>query len=184
MLAVPTFADTVKQYVLVKAGYPVYVNGQEYASGEQPILNYQGNTYVPMRSVGDILGADVRWNSELKRSEITYGDGTPHANNAFRHIQTTGSNGHYTVSGEARVFEAVMNYAVSVGNNNLAEGNYMLNEGAPTWSLFSLNIDIPVNQLPVSGTLKIELFEYSAKDGSKINVIPVVLETFVSDVNN
>ncbi|MBD3918357.1 hypothetical protein H8B09_06285 [Paenibacillus sp. PR3] len=184
MLAVPTFADTVKQYVLVKVGYPVYVNGQEYTSGEQPILNYQGNTYVPMRSVGDILGADVRWNSELNRSEITYGGGMPHANNAFRHIQVTGSNGHYTVTGEARVFEAVMNYVVSAQNNDLAESTYMLNEGAPTWSPFSLSIVIPADQLPLSGTLKIELFEYSAKDGSRINVMPLVLETFTPRVNN
>ncbi|GMK36951.1 hypothetical protein PCCS19_00040 [Paenibacillus sp. CCS19] len=178
MLAVPTFAVTVKQYLLVEAGYPVYVNGQEYTSGEQPILNYQGNTYVPMRSVGDILGADVQWNSELNRSEITYGDGIPHANNAFRHLQTTGSNGRYTVTGEARVFEAVMNYVVFAGSDVVTEGNYMLNEGAPAWSTFSLDIVIPVDQLPADGTLQIELFEYSAKDGSRINVIPVVLETF------
>lgn len=184
MLAVPTFAVSVKQYVLVQAGYPVYVNGQEYTSGEQPILNYQGSTYIPMRSVGDILGADVQWNSELQRSEITYGDGTPHANNAFRNIQATGSNGHYTVTGEARVFEAVMNYVVSAGSNELVESNYMLNEGAPAWSAFSLNIIIPANQLPLSGTLKIELFEYSAKDGSRINVIPVALETFVPEISN
>lgn len=184
MLAVPTFAVTVKQYLLVKAEYPVYVNRQAYTSGEQPILNYQGSTYVPMRSVGDILGADVQWNSELKRSEITYGDGLPHANNAFRNIQATGTNGHYSVTGEARVFEAVMNYAVSSGSNVLVESNYMLNEGAPSWSPFSLNIIIPANQLPVSGTLMIELFEYSAEDGSRINVIPLVLETFMSDVKN
>jgi len=183
-LAVPTFADTVKQFILVKAGYPVYVNGQEYTSEELPLLNYQGNTYIPMRSVGDILGADVRWNSELNRSEITYGDGLPIANNAFRHIHAAGSNGHYTVTGEARVFEAVMNYAVSAGNKYIVEGNYMLNEGAPTWSPFSLNIVIPVNQLPISGTLKIELFEYSAKDGSRINIIPLLLETFEPDVSN
>ena len=41
MLATSVFADTIKDYVLVKADYSIYVNNDLYQSDEQPILNYR-----------------------------------------------------------------------------------------------------------------------------------------------
>lgn len=41
-----------------------------------PILNYNGNTYVPLRSVSESLGAEVKWDNVNKRVNIyndTYG---------------------------------------------------------------------------------------------------------------
>jgi hypothetical protein len=35
-----------------------------------PLLNYQGNTYVPLKAVGDVLEANVKWNEHFKRVEI------------------------------------------------------------------------------------------------------------------
>ncbi|MHA6483527.1 Gmad2 immunoglobulin-like domain-containing protein [Paenibacillus sp. strain BS8-2] len=77
------------------------------------------------------------------------------------------------MSGEARVFEAVMNYTVEDGHNYLLEGHHMVAEGAPAWSPFAIDIEIPPAQQPVNGTLMLELFEYSAKDGSRVNVLSV-----------
>ncbi len=102
----------------------------------------------------------------------------PKENAAFRNVQATGSDGQYTVTGEARVFEAVMHYAVSDGHNYLLEESYMLDEGAPEWSAFTLEIAVPPDQRPVNGTLVLELFEYSAKDGSQVNTLNVALESF------
>lgn len=64
------FSETVKEYILKKVSYPILVNGIEYIDEELPALNYEGNTYVPLRAVGDILGVGVRWNDELNRAEI------------------------------------------------------------------------------------------------------------------
>jgi hypothetical protein len=83
MFTVPSFAETVKQYILVKPAYPIYVNGLVYESSDLPVLNYEGNTYVPMKAVGELLGASVTWNNELKRAEIRYGTEVSEANAAF-----------------------------------------------------------------------------------------------------
>jgi len=178
MFTMTTFAATVKQYILTKAAYPVFVNGLEYQSEDLPMLNYQGSTYIPMRAVGDMLGATVEWNAELGRAEIHYIPANHEENTAFRNIKISGSDGVYKVTGEARVFEAVMQYAVSDGHSYLLEKSHTLQKGAPAWSAFTLNISIPKEKLPVNGTLTIELFEYSAKDGSPVNVLIKPLESF------
>ncbi|WP_308637083.1 Gmad2 immunoglobulin-like domain-containing protein [Paenibacillus silvisoli] len=179
MLAMPTMAATVKQFVLGEAAYPIEVNGSTYESDQLPVMNYKGSTYVPLRAVGDLLGATVGWDSAQRKVIITYGGGGPIQNNAFRNVQITGSGGKYTVTGEGRVFEAIMSYAVEDGHNYLLEKNYMLPEGAPAWSAFKLDISIPANKLPKNGTLMLQLFEYSAKDGSKVNILNIPLETFM-----
>ncbi len=102
----------------------------------------------------------------------------PLENAAFRNLAATGSKGHYVVTGEARVFEAVMSYAVSDGHDYLVEEFHLLDEGAPEWSPFTLDIYIPEEQLPVNGTLMVEVFEHSAKDGSVVNLLSLVLESF------
>ncbi|WP_162463302.1 Gmad2 immunoglobulin-like domain-containing protein [Paenibacillus psychroresistens] len=177
MTTLPSLAATMK-YMLVKATYPIYVNNTQYNSPELPILNYEGNTYIPMKAIGELLGGAVQWNADLKRAEIYYGGVEPTENNAFRKIKASGTNGKYSVTGEGRVFEAVMSYAVTDGHTYLLEKNYMLNEGGPAWSAFTLDIQISKDKLPLNGTLSVELFEYSAKDGSKINIITVPLESF------
>jgi hypothetical protein len=179
MAGIPVVASSVQQYVLTKAVYPIVVNGSEHNDPELPALNYEGHTYIPMRAVGEVLGAEVTWNDALKRAEIRYGEGTPaQQNNAFRKVQVTGEGGVYTVTGEARVFEATMQYAVSDGHNYLIENFHTLSEGAPEWSAFTIKLTVPEEKLPANGTLTLELFEYSAKDGSIINFMAVPLETF------
>lgn len=72
--SMPTFANTVKSYLLTKVSYPIIVNGEEYSDEELPVLNYQGSTYIPLRAVGDLLGSNVEWNGELGRVEIGEGE--------------------------------------------------------------------------------------------------------------
>jgi hypothetical protein len=177
MFTITSYAETIKQYILVDPTYPIHVNGMPYESVYLPVMNYEGHTYIPLKAVGDILGASVAWNEQSRVVEISYGT-EENGNTAFRNVEVTGLNGTYTVTGEARVFEATMSYAVSDGHYYLLEGFHTLNEGAPVWSAFTFDINIPQEKLPLNGTLTLELFEYSAKDGSKVNIWPVTLESF------
>lgn len=179
MTALPSWAASVK-YTLLKVTYPIFVNNSEYTNTELPMLNYEGNTYIPMRAVGDLLGATVQWNADQKRAEIYYDGVEPTENNAFRNIKASGSSGIYKITGEARIFEANMSYAVSDGHTYILEKNYQLKAGAPAWSAFTLDIVIPKEKQPVNGTLSLELFEYSAKDGSRVNILTVPLESFIT----
>jgi hypothetical protein len=176
--AMPAIAATVKQYIATKAEYPLVVNGVLYVEANVPVLNYEGSTYIPLRAVGELLGAKVHWDEGLREVHIQNGSEAPNGNNAFRNVEAKGSGGAYTIIGEARVFEAMMSYAVSDGHRYLMERHDMLQEGAPEWSPFKLVIEIPKEDLPVNGTLTLEVFEYSAKDGSKVNVWVVPLESF------
>lgn len=179
MTAFPSMAATNKTaYTLSEATYPVEVNGSVYTGQGLPVLTYKGNTYVPLRAMGDMLGASVAWNDKLGKVVISSGAAITPCNNAFCDVKVTGSAGHYTVTGKGRVFEGVMQFAVEDGHDYLLEGHQQLEEGAPAWAPFSLEITIPSEQLPANGTLTLELFENSAKDGSRINELSIPLETF------
>jgi hypothetical protein len=99
-------------------------------------------------------------------------------NNSFRNIHFTGTDGEYKVSGEARVFEASFAYLVTDGHEVFVEQHAQTAEGAPAWAPFSFEIKIPEEDLPINGTLMLELFYYSPKDGEKTDVLAVPLETF------
>ena len=109
MLATSVFADTIKDYVLVKADYSIYVNNDLYQSDEQPILNYEGHTYVPLRAISELLDVGIKWDYDLRRVNISH-EKEQIENKAFRNIQVSGSQGQYIVTGEARVFEATFHY--------------------------------------------------------------------------
>jgi hypothetical protein len=113
-------------------------------------------------------------NSTAKGSSINNED-----NPAFRNIKVSGENGEYTVTGEARVFEAAFMYTVEDGHNELIkETPFYANEGAPSWSKFELKVSIPKEKLPENGTLTIHIYERSAKDGSVVNSYFAPLQQF------
>jgi hypothetical protein len=144
--------------------------------GELPILNYQGYTYVPLRTLSELLNVSIFWNETLKQVEITHV--SPTENQAFRNITVNGTQGNYTITGEARIFEATVQYDVEDGHYVYLEGFVTASEGAPSWGTFTININIPASDLPNNATLMLILFEESAMDGSRINELPVVLEVF------
>jgi S1-C subfamily serine protease len=61
---IPVSAAT---YTLVKANYPILINGQNLAV--QP-LNYNGTTYLPLRSISEAVGVPIEWNGAKKSVEI------------------------------------------------------------------------------------------------------------------
>ena len=56
-------------YVAEPATFKVMVNGKEFTS-DPPVLVIDGNTYLPLRAMGNALGVPVTWNSELGQAEV------------------------------------------------------------------------------------------------------------------
>ncbi|MEQ6388236.1 BsuPI-related putative proteinase inhibitor [Bacillaceae bacterium S4-13-58] len=101
------------------------------------------------------------------------------SNSAFRDVQVTGENGHYTVTGEARVFEGSFMYNVEDGHYKLiGDTPVQVNAGAPAWSDFEIKVEIDESNLPENGTLTMVLFEASPKDGNPTNEWIIPLEKF------
>jgi hypothetical protein len=176
MFTTSSFA-ALKEYVLEKADYPMIVNDNLYQSSELPILNYEGHTYVPLRALTELLGVEISWNQQLRRVEISH-EQPVLENEAFRNILVSGSQGNYTVAGQARVFEATVQYEVEDGHVIFQQGFETASEGAPNWGIFTIDIQIPEDEMPDYGQLRLILFEESPKDGSRINELSVPLENF------
>jgi hypothetical protein len=170
------FASSIKEFVLVKAQYPIIVNDNLY-EGNLPILNYEGFTYVPLRAISELVGTHIFWNEKLNQVEIGYAEQAIE-NQAFRNIVVSGFQGNYAVTGEASVFEGTIQYEVEDGHFVLLQGFATASAGGPAWGTFTINIQIPEGNLPQNGLLRLVLFEESAKDGSRINELLVPLEFF------
>lgn len=56
-------------FELMKAGYKIYVNGNELKSN-LPVLNYEGITYVPLRAFYESINAKVDWDSNSRAVKI------------------------------------------------------------------------------------------------------------------
>jgi hypothetical protein len=70
VVATPSIASEIKEFLLYKADYKIVVNGKPYVSDELPILNYKGVTYTPLKAIGTLLNSDVQWNAEIGQVEI------------------------------------------------------------------------------------------------------------------
>ncbi|MFZ0370617.1 MAG: BsuPI-related putative proteinase inhibitor [Halobacillus sp.] len=98
---------------------------------------------------------------------------------AFRNVTLSGENGDYTIEGEARVHEGSFVYTVEDGHYVLVvPTTVQVAEGAPAWSSFKVEIDIPEKDLPGFGSLTLTLFEESAEDGSPVHVNNLLLQKF------
>lgn len=60
-------------YTAEPVNFKVLVNGTEFNS-DPPAMTINGNTYLPLRAVGDALGVAVNWNSELNQAEVGGGN--------------------------------------------------------------------------------------------------------------
>jgi len=162
-----------------RADKPVYIEGKNINDGLYPVLNYRPDgapypyLYIPLATLND-LGMKTHWDDTTMIASVT----RTLANEAFRNILVSGSQGVYTIAGEARVFEGHLHYEVEDGHFILQEGSATASEGAPGWGIFKIDIQIPEEDLPEYATVTLVLFEISAKDGSRINELSVPLETF------
>ena len=64
------YVVTATEYVCTEVNYPIYVNGVETEKGDLPALNYNGNTYIPLRKIGEGSGLTVEWNADKQEVRI------------------------------------------------------------------------------------------------------------------
>lgn len=132
-------------------------------------------TFLP----NDISPGTLRTESLTVEETLTLQGGSEEKkNNSFRNIHFSGKNGTYKISGEARVFEGSFTYSVSDGHNVFIEKNEQVEKGGPDWAPFSFEVKIPEDDLPINGTLMLELFYYSPKNGEKEDTLAVPLQSF------
>jgi Immunoglobulin-like domain of bacterial spore germination len=99
-------------------------------------------------------------------------DNKQYENNAFKEVTVSKSNGNLMVKGKARVFEGVFQYAVISEKEILLENHYQT-EGAPAWGSFEITIE---KELLTKEKVSIELFVYSAKDGSRTDILTIPIK--------
>jgi ABC-type oligopeptide transport system substrate-binding subunit len=99
-------------------------------------------------------------------------DNKQYENNAFKEVTVSKLNGNLMVKGKARVFEGVFQYAVISEKEILLENHYQT-EGAPTWGSFVITIE---KEHLTKEKVSIELFVYSAKDGSKTDILTIPIK--------
>lgn len=120
---ISVFANS--QWTALKATFDVYVNGKKFES-DKPIVAIDGNTYLPLKAIGDVLGVKVNWNAAEKRVEV---GSDPHTKNEYSFsnpaplntIQTITKNGileKYT--GEVTVKEIIRG---ETANKMVADAN-------------------------------------------------------------
>jgi hypothetical protein len=90
-------------------------------------------------------------------------------NDAFKEVKITEMDDHIIVTGKARVFEGVFQYAIVSDGTVIKQDNYQT-DGAPAWGDFAIPIK---KELAAKEGTQIQLFVYSAKDGSKINILEI-----------
>lgn len=94
---------------------------------------------------------------------------TVYHNEMFKDVVVSESENEFIVTGKAQVFEGVFEYALYNGNKLVLENHYQT-EGAPTWGEFKISFK---KELVSGNDTKLELFAYSAKDGSKLDVLEI-----------
>ena len=90
-------------------------------------------------------------------------------NNAFMEVMIKEGEA-IVITGKARVFEGSFQYAV-VSNGEVLKGGTYQTDGAPAWGPF----EITVGKEYAKAGVMFELFVYSAKDGSKIDLLEIRL---------
>ncbi|WP_163100560.1 Gmad2 immunoglobulin-like domain-containing protein [Peribacillus alkalitolerans] len=89
-------------------------------------------------------------------------------NDAFKEVMIKEEEDHLVVTGKARVFEGNFQYAI-IKDSTIVKQDFYQTDGAPAWGDFEIIIE-----KELKGT-ELELFVYSAKDGSKIDVLKIPL---------
>lgn len=64
-----TFAFATPIYNAVNATFPIFLDGKERET-DSPVFVIDGTTYLPLKSICNLLEVDIKWNDELNRVEI------------------------------------------------------------------------------------------------------------------
>jgi hypothetical protein len=96
------------------------------------------------------------------------------SNESFRNVTVKKlEQNRFYISGEAKVFEATINFVVETDNKILIENFTTAEIGAPEWGKFHFTAEIDSKDF--SKKLKLILFESSAEDGSRLHQLIIPL---------
>ncbi|MEH7223542.1 Gmad2 immunoglobulin-like domain-containing protein [Bacillus sp. JJ1566] len=96
-----------------------------------------------------------------------------YTNKIFKDVKVSNTDNQIVITGKAQVFEGVFDYALYDGDEKLLEDHYQT-VGAPSWGDFEIPIDKNV-YAQSKNEVRLELFVYSAKDGSKEDILTIPL---------
>lgn len=65
-----TIAATTSIFKAEKAPFDIIVNGNKFTDTSKPPVLIDGSTYLPLRSMGNVLNVPVEWNDEKRRVEV------------------------------------------------------------------------------------------------------------------
>ncbi|MDR6226660.1 Gmad2 immunoglobulin-like domain-containing protein [Desmospora profundinema] len=151
--------------------------GPEWGDFKQTIQIPKSKSAMKKNLKLELFEESAKDGSEVNKLVVPLKAGsTGKKNAAFKNIRIDEPKVKYRVSGEARVYEGTYHFAVSDGHDYLVEGWGTASMGAPEWGKFKETIDIPLKEMPVNGTLIMELFEISMKDGQRVHQYEVVLD--------
>lgn len=66
-------------FKLTSTSYPIEVNGEKFETNN-PVLNYNGSTYMPLREISNATGANIDWDSINKKIIIKTNQSIPTTN--------------------------------------------------------------------------------------------------------
>ncbi|MEH7180959.1 Gmad2 immunoglobulin-like domain-containing protein [Neobacillus vireti] len=107
-----------------------------------------------------------------EESDGVEGENKQYGNEVFNEVTVLKTGDQVVVKGKARVFEGVFQYAVISGTEILRANHYQT-DGAPAWGNFEITIE---KELLAKDNVSMELFVYSAKDGSKTNILTIPIK--------
>ncbi len=165
-----------QQYILTKSNSVINVEGVAYESNQNPILLYDGTTYVPLRAFTDMIGLDIGYNEETKAIDIS----------SPKDITTNNSDNSNNTSSSS-VDENGLSVIVENGKTyvnikevyffyNVADSKYEYSYDFTNKS-YSIIIDetneVIFNNIPYASKDGLAYFEY---DYYKQNLIPLLKE--------
>lgn len=164
------------QDVLIKAGEErVWKDKWRYLNQDGQRVNPGDYKAIVSVVASKLNGNPIRKDKLRAVKEFTI----PAQSTAFRNVTVSGKDGEYVVRGEARVHEATFFYAVEDGHDYIIKETVKTaKEGAPTWSQFEFEVNVPKEKFPTNGVLLLVLYERSAKDDSIVNTHQIILQEF------
>ncbi|MBQ8390933.1 MAG: hypothetical protein IJX50_00100 [Clostridia bacterium] len=64
------YSTLATDFTCTQVYYPIIVNGLQLDVGSLPVLNLNGNTYIPLRKIGEGSGLTVEWNADKQEVRI------------------------------------------------------------------------------------------------------------------
>ncbi|MDF2947818.1 MAG: hypothetical protein K0S51_2497 [Bacillales bacterium] len=113
---------------------------------------------------------------ENKSKEVIESSKTESAkyeNEAFKDVIANVTDDEVIITGKARVFEGVFQYALLTQDDEVMLTDHYQTEGAPTWGEFEIVLE---KDMTTNSDVVFELFANSPNDGSKIHSLRIPLK--------